>query len=763
MDRWLCAALFGYSLSFMLSKRLVVEQWLLLTLGIGLLGIAVVCWRVVTQRSLLFLLGCVLCGIAWGTGNAYLHFERQLPPQLMRQNVTVAVDIHEITQVGSQFWRVQGALININGKHLSANPTVRLNWYEPPEQLRPPAAGTRWQFTARLKAPQGVRNDGGFLYHRYLVSREIHALGSIRDGHYVSGKPNIRQRLFNRLQQLQPNLQQFGVLLALMMGERQALTSAQWHMYQRTGLAHLIAISGLHLSLVAGGVLLVSQFASRYRARSRNRREQLNSWQLGVLLALVVAFCYAAMAGFATATLRAFAMFAVVIAHKRYAIHTPMSRVLLRAVGLVVLIEPYAWLQPGFWLSVSAVATIALMNWRWPAIQGRWRALRELWRLELVLTLLMWPLTVSLFGGLPLLAPITNLLVVPLVALWVLPMSLLAMLAALLNFMQATHWLLRLAELPLNYLEPVLRYLADAKWQWLASTHSGPVVLIGLLIVVWLWPWARRWQLAGSAVVLITLLVVQQLDQQRQHVALHVLDVDQGSAMVLQYGTYAMLIDTGANWELGGNMTERVVLPFLRHHRLIPELAFVSHTDNDHNGGVQILKTEFPHLRWFGSGTGSPCVAGQSGNWRKIRWQVLHPREVTANAHNDDSCVLLLTIDGTRVLIPGDITNRAERQLLAHATSVQADILLLAHHGSNSSSEHYFLQHVAPRFAIASRGRNNAYGMVAEPVKQRLHDLQIPLFDTALGGQLSVTFHSGEYEIKQPWAAQHGAWFDADN
>ena len=763
MDRWLCAALFGYSLSFMFSKRLVVEQWLLLTLGIGLLGIFAIWWRATTQRTLLFLLGCVLCGIAWGTGNAYLHFERQLPPQLLRQNVTVTVDIQEITQVGLQFWRVQGGLVSVNGELLKAKPTVRLNWYEPPEQLGAPAAGTRWQFTARLKAPQGVRNDGGFLYHRYLVSRQIHALGSIRDGHYVSGKPNIRQQLFTRLQQLQPHLQQFGVLLALMMGERQALTAEQWQIYQRTGLAHLIAISGLHLSLVAGGVLFISQFVSRYRARSRSRREQLNSWQLGVLFALIVAFLYAAMAGFATATLRAFAMIAVVIVHKRYAVHTPMSRVLLRAVGLVVLIEPYAWLQPGFWLSVTAVATIALMNWRWAPIQGRWRALRALWRLELVLTLLMWPLTVSLFGGLPLLAPLTNLVVVPVVAFWVLPLSLLAMLAALLNSVLVSHWLLRFAELPLNYLEPVLNYIADAKWQWLASSHSGPVVLIGVLVVVWLWPWARRWKVVGSAAVLMTLLVVQQLNLQRRHIALHILDVDQGSAIVLQHGTYAMLIDTGANWELGGNMTERVVLPFMQHHRLIPQLAFVSHTDNDHNGGVSTLKTRFPHLRWFGSGTGSPCVAGQSGNWHKVRWQVLHPREVTANAHNDDSCVLLLTIDGTRVLIPGDISKRAERQLLAHAATVQADILLLAHHGSNSSSEHYFLQHVAPRFGIASRGRNNAYGMVAEPVKQRLIELQIPLFDTALGGQLSVTFRNGDFEIMQPWAAQHGAWFDADN
>lgn len=763
MDRWLCAALFGYSLSFVLSQQLVLAQWLWLAIFIALAAITLTWKLYLRQRSLMLVLGCVLCGIAWGAGNAYLHFQRQLPPQLLQQTTPVIVDITEITQVGDQFWRIEGELLQAGSTPLTPSVLVRLNWYEPPANLKPPMAGTQWYFQARLKAPQGVRNDGGFLYHRYLVSRQLHGLGSIRSGHYLRGEASWRQQLFSRLQTLQPQLQNFGVLIALMMGERQALTAEQWHMYQRTGLAHLIAISGLHLSLVAGGVLALSQLSSRLAARSRRRREYLNSWYLGFFIALVAAFGYAALAGFATATLRAFAMFAVVIWHKHYTIHTPMSRVLLRAVGLVIAFEPLAWLQPGFWLSVSAVATIMLMHWRWPTIQGRWRAVRQLWRLELVLTLLMWPLTAVLFGGLPLLAPLTNLLVVPIVGMWVLPLSLFAMLFSMLNAMTPAGWLLRLAEQPLNYLEPLLLYLAQAKWQWLASSQSGSVVLIGLLIVAWLWPWRWRWKLATTAVLVVSLLVTQQLAQQRNNLVLHVLDVDQGSAVVMQQGAYAMLIDTGANWELGGNMAQRVILPFLQHHNLTPQLAFVSHTDNDHNGGVDLLKQQYPQLRWFGSGSGSPCVAGQSGQWRRVHWQVLHPRTVTNNAHNDDSCVLLLTIHGTRVLLPGDITKRAERQLLAHAANVKADILVLPHHGSNSSSEGYFLTAVAPQYAIASRGRNNAYGMVAEGVKQRLQRLGIPLFDTAKGGQLSITFNNGNYEISQPWAATHRAWFDADN
>src|SRR5690554_433961 len=171
----------------------------------------------------------------------------------------------------------------------------------------------------------------------------------------------------------------------------------------------------------------------------------------------------------------------------------------------------------------------------------------------------------------------------------------------------------------------------------------------------------------------------------------------------------------------------------------------------------------YPFMRWYGSGTGLPCVAGQSGQWRRVKWLVLHPRRVTNNRHNDDSCVVRVTIGQHSVLIPGDITYRAERQLLAFIAPVASDILVLAHHGSNSSSERLFLAAVNPQLAIVSRGRNNAYGMVATPVKERLNELQIPLLDTALGGQITLRFNSSEWSVEQPWAGADRPWFDSDN
>lgn len=763
MDRWLCAALLGYALSFSFSKPLAIEQWL-----VAATLVVLIAWQFQSIRRYATVIGCVLCGIGWGSGNAYLHQSAQILPANFGKTLSVEVAITGITQVRDKFWRVEGDVVQIEGAALPAKlfrtPSIRLNWYEPPaDAVTPPQAGTVWRFQARLKHPQGIRNDGSFLYHRYLVSRGIHALGSIRSGHYVQGEPSYRQRLFNQLNTYREQFQQFGILLALTLGERQALSPDQWLTYQRTGLAHLIAISGLHLSLVAGGILLFSRRFSARLGRSRSRRERHNSWVAGTVLALLAAFAYAWLAGFATATLRAFAMFSVVMLHKYHALHTPPSRVLLRAAAVVVVVEPMAILQPGFWLSVGAVATILLMHWRWPIIRGRWHAIRALWRLEVVLTLALWPLTALWFGGLPVLAPLTNMVMVPVIAMWMLPLSLLALLVLSLQQDIVAVWLFRLAEWPLNLAEPTLDTIARSPWQWLPDHMSGSISWLAVLLIAWLLPWRNRWKLVASSVFIAGLLIARQLHALDTAVNFYVLDVDQGSAIVVAQGSRALLVDTGADWELGGNMAERAILPFLRHHRLTPELAFVSHTDNDHQGGAKAIRAIFPHLRWYGSGQGTPCAAGQTGIWGKVRWSTLHPREVTENVNNDDSCVLLLEVNGTRILIPGDISKRAERQLLAHAADVSADILVLAHHGSNSSSEDYFLRAVQPYIAVASRGRNNAYGMVAEPVRKRLRDMGVKLFDTAAGGQVNIALSKSGWQVVQPWAAAHRAWFDADN
>ncbi|MDX1706405.1 DNA internalization-related competence protein ComEC/Rec2 [Pseudidiomarina sp.] len=759
MDRWLCAFLSGFALSFCFSSHLLIWQWLA-----GALLIAVCGYLAMRKVPLMGVTLLILCGIGWGSGNAYFAQNWVLDQALAGTPLTVRVEITRLPHLAEGFWRIEGRLLSLADEQLPTTPGIRLNWYDPPEVTgqRIPQAGELWSFNVRLRHPQGPRNEGGFLYHRYLLANGIRTLGSVQQGAYAGGEPTVRQQLFNRLLKQLGSLPQGGVLTALLMGERQRLSDSQWFVFQRTGLAHLIAISGLHLSLVAGAAIILLNYPNRLFARRRSRRDRINNVIWCWWGALLLACGYAWLAGFGTATLRALSMFAVLFLHKKFAFYTPPARVLLRAVLVVILIEPMAPLQPGFWLSVTAVAAILLMNWRWRPLAGHFRALRMLWRLELMLTLALSPLTLIWFGGLPLMAPVTNLVLVPVFSLWILPLALIGLAILLLGGDSLASGIWWLAGLPLNTSWPVLAWLAEQPWQWLGIETTPPLALLMAGLLALLWPWNWRYRAVALSASLVLAGVIFQLRHNDSQMYLHVLDVEQGSALVVERQGRALLIDTGASWPQGGDMAERVVLPFLRYRRLQPELAFISHADLDHRGGAATIKSHYSRVRWFGSGEGFSCSAGQTGNWRGVHWQVLHPRREGNNRGNNNSCVLLLRYGQLRILVPGDIERRAEYDLLARLAPVRAEVLVLAHHGSNSSSGDYFLRAVGPSVAIASRGRNNPYRLVHPSVRERLDRLSIPLLDTAIGGQVSLISDGRRWQVWQPLAATTAAWFDAD-
>lgn len=768
MDRWLCMFLLGLGLSF--CSRSIITP----TVAIGLLLLLLLSalfgyWSRWQQRFAPWhgtlagparLLLALLCGIAWGAGNAYSISQWKLPAELIGHTTTAQLQVTTITQVQPDYWRLQGEL-QIPHPQLPKPVLARLNWYQPAATQRQPQAGEIWQLQVRLRHPQGQRNQGGFFYHRYLLSEKIRVLGSVVSGEWQRGDANLRQQLYTQLQQSSQSLPHGGVLLALLVGERQQLTSDHWWVFQRTGLAHLIAISGLHLTLVAAAAALLVRGLCWPLGKSRRGRDSRNLLLFSYALALLVALAYSYLAGFATATLRALLMLSVVFVHKLLGTRTPPARILLRAATLVVLLEPMAPLQSGFWLSVLAVAAIIMMNWRWSPIRGKWAGLRMLWRLEWVLTLALWPLTAWWFGGVAVVAPVTNLLMIPLFTFWILPLALLALLLQLAQLQSLSAWLLAAAHWPLELSWMPLQWAAAQSWQWLSSAWiSGSSII--LLLVLGFIPVALRWRAVGIALVLISLHLAQLLRTHTREFHLHVLDVEQGSAIVIERQGFALLIDTGADYASGANMGERTILPFLQARKLTPELGFISHRDNDHQGGARAIMALHPSIRWFGADIGSSCSAGQQGLWRGVHWQVLHPRRETRNQRNDDSCVLMLTYGALRVLVPGDIERRGERDLLAFGADVRADILVLAHHGSNSSNEDYFLRHVGPALALASRGRNNPYKLVHPAVRQRLSELQIPLLETAIGGQITVHSNGRQWSVEQPWSAALRPWFDAD-
>ncbi|MDN7138500.1 DNA internalization-related competence protein ComEC/Rec2 [Pseudidiomarina sp. 1ASP75-14] len=760
MDRWLCAFLLGYALSFFFSAG--ADVWLYLP-GAGL---ALCCFLLsYFQHIRTHLIGCVLCGILWGTGNAYFVQRTLISDQWTQTTMTTVMQVTSVSHHHPGLWRITGVLTKLDEQSLLSRPIARLQWYQAHAQApqRLPRQGETWQFSVRLRHPQGTRNEGGMRYHRYLLGQGVNALGSIRSGQYLSGAVSWRQNLVSAVEAALGKVELKGPLLALLVGERYQMSDADWTLVQRTGLAHLIAISGLHLSLVAGFALALTWHAFGLLVRRRSRRDQLNLWAYTPWLALVLAMAYAALSGFAITTLRAALMLGVVVLHKQLGWRVSAPRILLRAVVVVILVEPLAPLTTGFWLSVMAVAAIVFMNWRWQRYQGRWSRFREWWRFEWLITILFWPLMALWFGGVSLAAALINILVVPLVSFWVLPVGLLGVMAAGLGALAAAEQLFVLAAWPLQQLWPQLGWLAEQPWQWLSAADLPAWSWLLSFTLILLLP--IRWLQRGVAVaVLVMCQLVYEAIPERRQLFLHVLDVGQGSALVLQRQQQALLIDTGASWDGSVAMAERVIMPFLESKRLRPELAFITHTDRDHQGGYTALQQRFPAVRWLGGASTTPCVAGQSGSWREVQWQVLHPTQESGigNQSNNSSCVVLLQFDNVRILVTGDIEKTAERQLLARLAPVSAEILVVPHHGSKSSSEDYFIRHVQPSLALVSRGRNNPYGQAHPEVVARYAGHRITMLDTARGGQITLWTDGRRWQAWQPLAQHFGSWFDVD-
>lgn len=761
MDRWLCALLGGYALSFYFRQT---ADLALLALLFVLASICLLLSYCTPLRS--FFLGGVLCGILWGAGNAYLVMQKQVANDWFTDTVTLNVQINAVTAVQNGSWRIHAAPIETPfGLSKPTPEQLRLYWYQPHANgpQRVPRQGEQWRFEVRLKAPQGTRNQGSMPYHRHLLAQNIQALGTIRAGRYLQGNRANRQQLVLRLENALTNIPLSGVLLALLVGEREGLTREQWHVVQRTGLAHLLAISGMHLSLVTGFTFVLAWHFLARITRRRARREQLNLWRLTPWFALPLALVYAWLAGFAIATLRALLMLAVVWWHKVYAQRVSPLRIVLRAVAVVIIVQPLAPLSMGFWLSVGAVVCIFFMTWRWPHYRGRFAALRALWRFEWLITLLFVPVMAAQFAGVASLAALTNLLVVPLVSFWVLPLGLIGLGFAALEQVAWAQWWLQGAIWPLAKVWPSLAYLAEQPWQWIPAVELPPWPWLTALMVVVVMPLPWLARSLGCALLGFGYLIYAAVPMPST-LQLHVLDVEQGSALVIERQGHALLIDSGASWDAGGGMAERVIVPFLQHRRLQPELGFITHTDRDHEGGYATLEQLYPATPWYGGSQGAPCLAGQQGEWRRVSWRVLHPRHDAerGNHSNNSSCVILLQFGALKLLVTGDIEKRTERALLAQLAPLQADILMVPHHGSKSSSEDYFVRHVKPSLALLSRGRNSAYGHPHRQVVATYSKHKIPLLDTAKGGQITVHSDGVSWRVEQPFSAALGRWFDAE-
>ncbi len=723
-------------------------RWSLLLPLVMLLG-----WRIpLLRRTGARLAVFAVLGFLWATLAGHTMSTGGLDPRLEGRDVQV-----EGTIVSLPEWNGQRSRFHFSAERLWFDGTpfpppgkLLLSWYRDAPPLR---VGERWRLRLRLKRPNGFMNPGGFDYEGWLFSQGIRAKGYVRaaraegdntrlqaaSGHYVD---RLRQHLRDGIRDALDGHPQVALVTALAVGDRSAMTDAQWDGLIRTGTNHLLAISGLHVGLVAGMAFFLMRWLwSRFAGLCLR-------WpapKAGALAALLAAGLYAALAGFAVPTQRALVMVAVVMLALMAQRQTRPSTLLALALLVVLAIDPLAVLSPGFWLSFAAVAAILL------GVSGRvgtTRGWRGWGRVQWVVTLGLLPLLILLFQRASLVAPLANLLAVPWVSLLTVPLTLLGSLLWLLlpplgeGLLTLAAWSLSALWWPLAWLGgwPLAQWTSSAPPAWAVAS-----ALVGAALLILPRGFPARWL---GWLWLLPLLAIRPAMLPAGEAEFTLLDVGQGLAAVVRTRHHALVFDTGPRFPSGFNTGEAVIAPFLRQQGVAGlDLLIVSHGDNDHIGGALGLAREWPPARVLSSVPqrltalgAEACRGGERWRWDGVDFELLHPPADDAGKGrrgNNRSCVLRVSAGGGRVLIPGDIEGPAERQLLArHAEALAAGVLVVPHHGSRTSSSEAFIDAVAPRFALFPVGYRNRYGFPKADVVNRYRERGIRLLDSASHGAI---------------------------
>lgn len=697
------------------------------------LGLALALLLALRRRHWLALAGCAaVLAFAQGALRAEWRLAPELHPAWEGRDLQLTGRIDSLPiavtgQGGVPGWRFEFAVDAVGPAGTGLPPRVprrlMLLAYDTP----PITAGEHWRFTARLKRAHGLANPGGFDAELWLFEQGLRASGVVRAHERLQAAPwwaldAARQRLRTAIHARVADPGMAGVLAALSLGDQNAIANADWALFRDTAVAHLLSVSGLHVTLFAW--LAAALVAPAWR-RSQWLCLRLPAPTAARWAGVLAALAYALFSGWGVPAQRTVLMLAAVAALQGLGLRWPWPLVLLAAATVVTAVDPWAVMQPGFWQSFGAVGLL-LMAGSTPAEGWRARAKAAL-RTQLIATVGLAPLSLICFAQISLVGLLANLVAIPLVSFVITPLALLgglvpplwALAAALVQLLMG--WLKLLAALP------------GAVW-WLpaAPAWAQALALLGAVLVALRLPWRLR---GAGLLMMLPLLWPAVPRPAAGEFALLAPDVGQGNAVLIRTQRHALLFDTGPVYAPGADAGERVLLPLLRSlglQRL--DMLLLSHRDSDHVGGaaavMQALRVselrsslEAGHTLLRAGPAEVRCEAGQGWTWDGVRFDVLHPAAAHYDAglkSNDLSCVLRITAaSGRRALLAGDLEAGQERQLATREPDLRADVLLVPHHGSKTSSSAELLAAVRPEAALVQAGYRSRFGHPAPSVLAR--------------------------------------------
>ena len=743
---------------------------------LGLAAIAIGRLRRCTAKKFVVLhkismaLLCLGIGFFWAAAFAQWRLSDALPHDWERKDIQISGVVASVQPENERGIRFRFDVEQVLTEGAVVPRHLALSWFRTTRTAKTADkslpvlhAGERWRITVRLKQPHGNFNPHGFDYEAWALEHDIGATGYVRPavdnerlqpmvsspGYWIE---HIREGIQQRFAANLSEQTYTGVLQALVIGEQHAIPRDQWQVFTRTGTNHLMAISGLHITMISSMVFALVFWLWRWSAYLTLR---LPAYRAAAAAGLLAAFAYAVLSGFAIPAQRTLYMLAVVAVALWRGQRTSATMVLAWALFWVVLLDPWAVNAPGFWLSFGAIAIIMLIT------VGRIGASHWLsgWvRVQWAITLGLIPLLLVFFQQVPLLSPLANAIAIPLISLAVVPLTLLA---AIPLFDFVLPW----AHALLSFLMAILLALSDfpqAVWQ----QHAPPLwtIIVAALGILWmLLPgslatgffsgFPARWL---GLVALLPLFWVLPSQPRTGELWLTVLDVGQGLAVVARTEHRTVLFDTGPGFG-DSDSGNRIILPFLRGEGIKRlDAMIVSHVDNDHSGGALSVMAEMPvdlllsslqdnHPIARAAARSAQCHAGRSWYWDGVYFELLHPlAQDYANPPrrmNAVSCVLKISSAYGSILIPADIESKDELALLSRASDkLAATVLIAPHHGSLSSSTADFVNQVNPALTIFTVGYLNRYDHPHETVVDRYLNANSNLLRSDRDGAILLRF-----------------------
>ncbi|HLY97151.1 MAG TPA: DNA internalization-related competence protein ComEC/Rec2, partial [Sideroxyarcus sp.] len=578
----------------------------------------------------------------------------------------------------------------------------------------------------RLKQPHGTSNPYNFDFESWALERDIRATGYV----YAKGEnrrlseqtsspaylvQRLREKVRTHFHKTLGDAPYAGVLTALAIGDQSGISQTEWQLFTRTGVNHLMSISGLHITMLAG-----LAFALAYWLWTRSTR--LTLWfparKAAALAGLIAALFYTLASGFEVPAQRTLYMVTAFTVMMLFSRNVSPSQLLAAALMVVLLADPWAVLSPGFWLSFGAVALIFYVTAN-RLHKPHW--LREYGKVQWAMMIGLIPPLLALFQQLSLVSPIANAFAIPLVSFVVVPLTLLGTLPPFEWMLYVAHEAMVLC----MFLLKLLDRLPYVVW----AQHAPPAwtIFAGVGGALWLLAprgFPMRW--LGSILLLPMFLIVPDRPAEGS-ARLVVFDVGQGLAVAVQTRNHALLYDTGPDFSGDSDSGSRILLPALRGMGIAQlDMLVLTHDDIDHIGGTESVLQGLPvtnvvsslpdsHPRLQLAAHNEACADGQTWEWDGVRFEMLHPamsRATNAMEHdNERSCVLRISAGPHSALLTADIEHLSEQRLLTqHRGELAATLLVVPHHGSMGSSSQAFVDAVHPRYAVFTSGYRNRFG-----------------------------------------------------